>query len=300
MKYPIVVGTNFSRASNEALIRAEARASRDGVPLTVVHALSPRLWGSDDDAAQLDRLRHLVAEQVTALTGRQRNEYNVVVERGAAHVVLTRWAAMQRALLVVGSPVHHGVGHALLRDLGERVLERAWGPVLVARGRTESRRILVAVDRPFRTSPALDMAIAEARRSRAELSVLHCVNTSFLGTLAADIVNGDAYAQHPLGLHSPRNEARRALGSELLCRHMDPPLYIVEGEPAPLISQFASRTDADLLIIGTAHHPARTPSVTTAVLRHAPCSVLIVDDTSMASVADSAAQTRADRSPHAG
>src|SRR6478736_2979902 len=288
MKYPIVVGTDLSHASDEALMQAASRASRDGTSLTVVHALSPRLWGTANEADLLEQHRELVAQQTTALTGRPRHAFNAVVERRVAHLVLTRLAASKRALLVVGSSTHHGVGHTLLKDMSERVVERAWGPVLVTRERKRSTNILVAVDRPFRASPALEVALDEARRSHAELSVLHCVNTSFLGTLAADIINGDAYARHPLGLHSPVNEARRALGSELRSRQLDPPLYVVEGEAAFLISQVAARTNAGLVIVGTAHHPGPTPGVTTAVLKHAPCSVLVVDDASMLPELDSA------------
>src|SRR6478609_1999706 len=279
MKYPIVVGTDLTHASDEALLQAESRASRDGTSLTVVHALSPRLWGTANERNLLEQRRELVAQQTTALTGRPRHAFNVVVERGTAHLLLTQLAASKRALLVVGSRTHHGVGHTLLKDMSERVVERAWGPVLVTRARRRSTNILVAVDRPFRASPALEVALEEARLSHAELSVVHCVNTSFLGTLAADIINGDAYARHPLGLHSPVNEARRALGSELRNRQLDPPLYVVDGDASFLISQVAARMNAGLVIVGTTHHLGATPSVTTSVLRHAPCSVLVVDDT---------------------
>jgi len=292
MKNPIVVGTDLTSASDEALIQAEARARRDGTSLTVVHTLSQRPWNTASEADYLGNLRELITRQVVGLTGRPRGEFNVVVERGSTQSVLTRLAASQHALLVIGSSMHHGMKHALLRDVSERVLERAWGPVLVTRGHGGAARILVAVDRPFRSSPSLEMAIDEARRSQAQLYVLHCVSNSFLGMLAADIINGGVYAQRPLGLRSPVNEARRALGSELRRRHVDPPLFVVEGEASFLISQFAARTDAGLVIVGTAHHPWPTPRVTTAVLRYAPCSVLVVDDASGLSEVDSAVQAR--------
>ena len=292
MKYPIVVGTNLTHASDEALIQAEARASRDEMPLTVVHTLSQRLWGSTNDAGDVEHLRALIEQQVTALTGRPRSEYDVVVERGSTHSVLARLAASQHALLVVGSAEHHGLGHALLKDVSERVVERAWGPVLVARPRTDSARILVAIDWPFHKSPSLDIAIDEARCSHAELIVLHCVNASFLGTIATYIVNGNYYAEHPLSLRWPLGEARRALRAELQLRHVDPPLYVVEGEASSLISQFAAQTHAGLVIVGTPHHPGPTPHVTTAVLRHAPCSVLVVDDSSVPPPLDPALQAK--------
>ncbi|HEY1533219.1 MAG TPA: universal stress protein [Polyangiaceae bacterium] len=278
MKLPIVVGIDLTEASDDALIQAEARATRDGVPLTVVHAMTPLLWDPANDSNALERAKGLVRQRFTALTGRSDHQYAVVVERGLAHTVLAGLAISQHALLVVGSHMRHGVGHAFLRDVTERVVARARGPVLVTRPRVASERVLVAVDRPFESSAALDIAIDEARSSDSKLTVLHCVNMGFLTTLAADLVNGGAYADRPLGQRSPVAEARQLLNAELGRRRVDADLYIVEGAAQQLISEVATSVDADLVVVGTAHRPAPTPHVTTAVLRHAPCSVLIVDE----------------------
>jgi nucleotide-binding universal stress UspA family protein len=278
MRYPIIVGTDLTEASNDALIQAEARATRDEAPLTVVHAMSPLFWGRVNDLDHVERLRAVIRQQFTALTGRREDEYEVAVERGLAHAVLARLAVAEQALLVVGSHMHHGVGHALLRDVTERVVERARGPVLVTRPCNASGRILVAVDRSFNTSVALDVAIDEARLSELRLTVLHAIDTGFIQTLAADVFNGGAYADHPLGQGSRVGDARKALRAELRCRHAEADVYVVEGEAQSLIPQVAARIDAELVVVGTAHRPAPTPQVTTAVLRHAPCSVLVVDD----------------------
>src|SRR4051812_24864868 len=138
MKFPIVVGTDLTAASDEALIQAEARARRDRVPLTVVHAYPPLLWETTNDAEALLRAKETLQAQFLALTGRAADGYEALVERGLAHLVLARIAISQQALLVVGSHMHHGVGHALLRDVTERVVERTRGPVLVTRPRIES------------------------------------------------------------------------------------------------------------------------------------------------------------------
>jgi nucleotide-binding universal stress UspA family protein len=278
MKYSIIVGTDLTEASDDALIQAEARATRDETAITVVHAISPLLWGGANDADYVGRLRELIRRQFTALTGRREDEYEVVVERGLAHAVLARLAVSEQALLVVGSHMHHGVGHALLRDVTERVVERARGPVLVTRPCNASNRILVAVDRSFSTSVALDVAIDEARSSDSKLTVLHSIDTGFMQTLAADIFNGGAYADHPLGQHSRIAETRQALRTELRRRHAEADVHVVEGDAQALIPQLAARIEAELVVVGTAHRPAPTPHVTTAVLRHAPCSVLVVDD----------------------
>lgn len=278
MKYPIIVGTDLTEAADDALIQAEARAARDEVPLTVVHALSPLLWGAVNDADHVDRVRALIRQQFSALTGRRETEYEVVVERGLAHVVLARLAISQQALLVIGSHMHHGIGHALLKDVTERVLARARGPVLVTRPCNASNRILVAVDQAFSRSAALEAAIDEARSSESQLTVLHAIDTGFMQTIAVDLFNGGAYAAHPLGQGSRVSEARKELRAELRNRRCDADICVLEGEAESLIPQVAARIDAELVVIGTAHRPTRTSHVTTAVLRHAPCSVLVVDD----------------------
>ena len=278
MKLPIIVGTDLTEASDDALVQAEARATRDGVPLTVVHAMTPLLWNPANDANATEGATRLVRQRLTALTGRPEHEYEVVVERGLPHTVLARLAISQHALLVVGSHMHHGVGHAFLRDVTERVVERARGPVLVTRPRARSERVLVAVDRPFESSAALDVAIEEARSSSSRLTVLHCVNMGFLTTLATDLINGGAYADRLVGQRSPPAEARQSLKAELGRRQVDADLYVLEGVPEHLISEVAARGEADIVVVGTAHRRARTPHVTTSVLRHAPCSVLVVDE----------------------
>jgi nucleotide-binding universal stress UspA family protein len=278
MKYPIIVGTDLTEAADDALIQAEARAARDEVPLTVVHALSPLLWGAVNDADHVDRIRALIRKQFSALTGRRETEYEVVVERGLAHVVLARLAISQQALLVIGSHMHHGIGHALLKDVTERVLARARGPVLVTRPCNASNRVLVAVDQAFSRSAALEAAIDEARSSESQLTVLHAIDTGFMQTIAVDLFNGGAYADHPLGQGSRVSEARKELRAELRNRRCDADICVLEGEAESLIPQVAARIDAELVVIGTAHRPTRTSHVTTAVLRHAPCSVLVVDD----------------------
>ena len=278
MKLPIVVGTDLTEGSDDALRQAEARATRDRVPLTVVHAMSPLLWSALSDREHVEHLQSLIRQQFTALTGRLESEYEVLVERGLAHTVLARLAVAQQALLVVGTHMHHGLGHALLRDVTERVLERARSPVLVTRPSSGSKRVLVAVDQPFGKSAALDAAIDEALSSDAKLTAVHTVNTGFMHTLVTDIVNGGAYADHPLGLRARVLEARQALRAELQRRRVDADIYVMEGEGAALIPRVAARVGAELVVVGTAHRHGHPPSITSAVLRHAPCSVLVIDE----------------------
>ena len=240
--------------------------------------LVDRCSGPANDADAAAHAKELIRRELSALTGRSRGGYDVVVERGLAHLVLARIAISQNALLVVGSHMHHGIGHAFLRDVTERVVERARGPVLVTRPRIASDRILVAVDRPFNTSPAFAVAIEEARSTNSELTVLHCVDTGFIATLAADLVNGGAYAARPLGQHSPISEARHALKAELSTAPDGSRSVCRRGSRPTADPEIAAQVHAELVVVGTAHRPGPPPHVTTSVLHHAPCSVLVADD----------------------
>jgi nucleotide-binding universal stress UspA family protein len=199
MKRPIMVGTDLTEASDEALVQAEARATRDQVSITVVHAMSPLLWSAVSDADQMERLCEVIRQQFTALTGRRQNEYEVVVSHGLAHSVLARLAVARQALLVVGTHMHHGVGHTLLGYDSERVVEGVRAPVLFTRRGSTSERILVAVDQPFGSSAALDAAIAEARSSNAKLTAVHAIDAGCAQSRTLRVRNGDVQTVHTLG-----------------------------------------------------------------------------------------------------
>ena len=288
MKHPIIVGTDLTETSDEALVRAEALATRDSVALTVVHAVSPLLWGIGNHVEHFVRVREQVKLRVTAVTGRPRGAYRVIIERGLAHAVLARLAIAEDALLVVGSHMHHGLGHALLKDVSERVVERARGPVLVTRSGTNAGCVLVAVDQPFDLSEPLQAGIQEARTTGSQLTALHCVETGFMYSLAADVFNGGAYAQRPMGLESPLPEIRHALRAELTRHQVTAQIFVTEGEAQVLIPRVAERLRARLIVVGSGHGK-RSLETTNAVLRHAPCSVLVVDSVSASALDRSAA-----------
>jgi nucleotide-binding universal stress UspA family protein len=266
----IVVGTDLSSASDDALIQAEALASRDALPLTVVHVLSGLPWGASvlPDPDQVMEIRESIRKQVNVLTGRPLPAFCVLVERGQPHLVLAQLARSARALLVVGSHMHHGVGHALVRNVGERVALRAHDRVLITRPRTGSRQILVAADHPAHARAALEVGVEEARRSAGILTVLHCVNTGFVESAFTPRMEGGRAIV----------DARAALSEELTRAKVKAELRVIEGPPQAVISDMADRLNAELIVIGASHHAQPLADVTSQVLRRAQCSVLVVED----------------------
>lgn len=276
MKCPIVVGTDLTDASDECLVQAEARATRDHSPLTVVHASSPLPWLNGGDSQDLGQLRGLIRERVRRLTGRHESNFSTLVERGLAATVLTRIAAAQRALLVVGGHAPGGGEHALLRDVAERLLVHARGPLLVTRRRRDSGRLLVAVDTPFGQADELEAAREEAMIASCRLSVVHCIPRGLVEALTADALEGGGHGARRLFGPQPRLTATyQALRAELVRRGIDAQLHVAEGDPERLIPDLADKLGAELVILGSSQRPARTARVTLGVLRRLPCSALL-------------------------
>lgn len=276
MTCPIVVGTDLSDASDECLVQAEARATRDHSPLTVVHASSPLPWLNGDDSQDLGQLRRLIRERMKRLTGRPESSFSTLVESGLAHTVLTRIAVAQRALLVVGRCAASGGGHALLRDLAEQLLLHARGPLLVTRRRRGSGRLLVAVDAPFGHADELETARQEARIASCRLSVVHCIPRGVVEALTAEALEGCGHTATQLFGRQPRLTATyEALRAELVRRGIDAELHVAEGDPERLIPDLADKLGAELVVLGSSQRPARTSHVTLGVLRRLPCSALV-------------------------
>lgn len=278
----IVVGTDLRETSYDAILQADLRAREACARLVVVHALPTRFWATASDLEECSRAKQLVRERVGLLTGRQAHEYEVAVERGAPHSVLTRIAGERQALLVVAaSNSAHGVGHALIRPTSERVIQHGRGPVLVTRPRRGSQRIVLALGQlnHIDAQRMFTCARSEAARARAELVVLHCIDTRFVETLALDLIRGGAYADAPLGQRSPRAEAYRSLQSERTQSGLDAELKVLEGSPEPVILGFLRENAPDLLILGPARGGAAS-ELTVALSQRAPCSVLVLDEMS--------------------
>jgi nucleotide-binding universal stress UspA family protein len=268
----IIVGTDLSTASNDALIQAETRARRDGLPLTVVHVLSGFPWDTDasapSDPDTVTAIRESIRKHVCLLTGRPPSEFCVLVERGQPHLVLAKLARAEHALLVVGSHMHHGVGHALVRNVCERVAQHAHARVLVTRPRAGSGQVLVAADHPAHSRTALEVGIEEARGSARTLVVLHCVNTGFVESAFTPRMEGGPAI----------TAAMTALSEEIARAKVKAELRVIEGPPQALISDVADRLGAELIVIGASHHTQPLADVTSLVLRRAQCSVLVVED----------------------
>lgn len=292
----ILVGVDFSPEAEVALSHALQLAKRTGATLTLAHVVPlPADLTADSSYDPLFRAPTLAVE----LVARQRDDAqgllaevaNQCRARGVdceALLIddtpsdgLARGAGEAHAdLIVVGSHGRTGLRRFLLGSVAERTVRLSERSTLVARGAATSdrgyQRILVGCDFSPYTDVALRGALALAAAG-ARVEVAHCWQTP---VMPAGMPVG------PMRDDLERDVARA--GSQLLARHgaaaagAHLAFVPVEGAPAEGLRARAEETGAQLIVVGS--HGRRgvrrwlLGSVAEAVVRHAPCSVLVAHD----------------------
>jgi nucleotide-binding universal stress UspA family protein len=200
-------------------------------------------------------------------------------------------AVSERAgLIVVGSSHHGPLGRVLLGSVGERLLSGAPCTVAVAprgyaaRAPRRLRTIAVAFDGSTEALAALRAANDLAARTGAALQALmvieppaaipgHFVALPGLQPLG-EIERGEALERQELAARFALDSALHALVAAQPTEHQ----VLVGTDPAAAILDVAA-AGVDLLVLGSrAYGPLRRTllgSVSAAVVRHAPCPVLL-------------------------
>jgi nucleotide-binding universal stress UspA family protein len=152
--------------------------------------------------------------------------------------------------------------------------------VLVARPSPASRHVLVATDLSDSSLLALSAAHEEARRRKARLTVIHCMDfppstmaLGFAPMVPAD--PADPHSRAALAKHA-NQEVRRALAGLGVVADV----LVDPGRARASIANAAEQLSAELVVVGThgrtGFQRMLLGSVAEAVVRHAPCSVLVV------------------------
>ncbi|GAA3030944.1 universal stress protein [Streptomyces olivoverticillatus] len=238
MELPVVVGTDGSLSSLQAVDWATDAALRRGLPLRIVHAVP----------VERAHRRHAApwAEEVCALATERAERHSpqlkVVADLvfGDPAVVLPA-ASYGASLVVVGCRGHGGPGGALLGPVGTDVAAHAHCPVVVVRGRTANlrgcmSRVTVGIDRQHPDGAPLRFAFAEAARRRCEVEAVHGrpgADRERLWSRVVDTALRTATAAHP-EVPLVTRPAQRPVHAALLRASADTDLLVLGAPPRDL------------------------------------------------------------------
>jgi nucleotide-binding universal stress UspA family protein len=276
----IIVGYDGRGTSDDALVLGVRLAQLAGARLILANACGGGSDAQEPAEGMLRRGLKLVPYGIAAATR--------AVADGPAARVLEALAEREHAdLIVVGSSEGGAVSRVLIGSVGERLLRGAPCAVAVApRGlrRRDPRsvnQVGVCWDGSAEAQEALHLAIELAREAGADLRLYSAINPLVV-----------AFPMGPVACSLDDESIRAGVERELreVCRRVPDGLLVtgevLDGEPARMIARQAERDDLDLLVLGSR---SRGPvcrvllgSVSDALMRMAPCSVVIVPRSSVA------------------
>lgn len=286
----VLVATDFSDASDEALRQAHGYARMTGARLTVLHVVPDVMpaslllpggsaHGVDAEVELETRAHDDLATRVKDITGRPRYEAEMAVRVGRPDASVVRFAEEHEVdVVVIGATGHSGLARLLLGNTAERIVRHAHCSVLVARVSPPSDHVLVATDLSEAALPAVARAKLEAEQRNARLHLLHVMDFSAFGWVAAaSPLGGVALPLPPEQLAQMRSLATETLGA---LGGPDAAVHVQEGSPKRSIVSLSESLPAGLVVVGTHGRTglARMAlgSVAEAVARTAHCSVLVV------------------------
>jgi nucleotide-binding universal stress UspA family protein len=290
----VIAGVDLSAPSDQALDRAVAIAAQHGAPLVVVHAQADDAPLAEVDNAMLEQLgevsaavrveeARLLADRLAMIRDRGVNA-DLVSRVGPPGEVLATVAAERGAeLIVVGTYGHTGLSRFLLGSVAAATVRLSPCDVLVCRGpaaATVFAKPLVAID----FSPASGRALRHAVdliTADARLELVHAWQLP-AGSWGATLLGQARFPWSTVRdavLSSVQAQADKLVAaSQGLGHPID--IELVQGPPATVVTHTAERRHHDLIVVGTHGHRGFRKlllgSVADSVLRHAPCSVLVV------------------------
>ena len=194
-------------------------------------------------------------------------------EQGAvAPVILTR-APKRDGLLVVGSQGLDALDRFMLGSVSTKLIHHATCPVLVVKGEAAPlRRIALATDGSSASAKALAFVLAKFRPNRSTGKGGQVpIHVSVIHVMPPVKYPGLEDANRKLIEQTVQKLIKAGFTAEPLCRF---------GNPAEEIMKVASTQHADLIVMGAKGLGAIARfllgSVSTRVVQHAHCSVLVV------------------------
>lgn len=287
----IIVPIDFSDTSLQALDYAIALAREFGSRIQFLHVLEfPAVFNSDKPAyaawdkaakeASAQRLSELIREKTEGIASVTSD-----VRFGRAYQTVCERALQEKAdLIVIGTHGFSGLKHVMLGSTAERVIRHAPCSVLTVRtkhvGDAKSfirpKKILVPTDFSNPADEALQSAVVLAKQYDAELELLYVVPVHYA---IAEYDQID-YTLLEVDQTKTGEEKLSELGKELLAQNISVKTNVRRGRAATEITQAATDTGADVILIAThgltGWQHAVLGSTTEEVVRNSPCPVLVV------------------------
>ena len=155
-----------------------------------------------------------------------------------------------------------------------------------------SSKILLALDRSAQAPFVFEQALKQCKAQDSHLMIVHILHTKAggstaplvgLGTLAdVDLYRTQKHQQHER-IQAEKQQAQLWLMEyyqQSIAKNIPPEIECRTGEPGAEICGLARDWDADLIVMGRRGHQgileAALGSVSSYVVHHAPCSVLVV------------------------
>jgi nucleotide-binding universal stress UspA family protein len=284
---PVVAAVDLEDSSHEILCQANDLASFYNVELHVCHVL-PEIFAVRplfpqlhlDDALKLAELeaavRSALLERIQKETGRESTQVVIAVEQGTAHAGILRFAESIHAGVIVVGGKFDRQGLPMLGRAAELVVRYAHCPVLVARA-SPPGKVLAATDFSDPSLPAVEAGAAEARRRKIDLAIIHAIDLSPLMRPEAEGV----YAGAPREWSNQLTLIYQKKLEECVYQFNAKGGGLLQvGPAAPMILHEASILPAQLLVVGTHGRTGlerlALGNVAEAVVRQAPCSILVV------------------------
>jgi nucleotide-binding universal stress UspA family protein len=288
IKGPVLAAMDLDKGSNELLRQADALARSYKVKLYACHVL-PEIFAVEplfpqlhlSDALKLQDLeaavRDALLKRIRTVTDREPQEIEIEIEQGTVHAGILRAAdKIGAGAVVVGGKLDH-TGLHLLGSSAEHVVRYAKCPVLVAR-HSHAGKVLAATDFSDHALPAVEAGAAEARHRKADLVIIHAVDP----LSAMSPLYGDFYSIPPMDFSDQMRKIWQQKLDECVHRFKAQGGGLLPNGPAvQAILGAAAELPAQLLVMGTHGRTGlrrfiALGSVAEAVVRAAPCSVLVV------------------------
>lgn len=293
----IVLATDFSDASRQALAPAVALARQFEAELTLVYVVPTSLPTEFSHLGLVLETKRLMAESERALTEFRARELprdlkvqTVVKDGGAAFQIAETARQTDADLIILSTHGYTGLKHAWLGSTAERVVRHATCPVLIIRANPmpvrfpddtqgHFKHILVPTDFSPTSDKAMIYAAALGRRDDASYRLLHVIEPPPYPEFGYAHVPAREAELRAQALDRLESEGRRTLGRTLMTRTEK---RVRAGRASFEIATEAREANCDLIVAGTHGHSALKSlllgSTAEEVVRHAPVPVLIVRD----------------------